>query len=175
MKKYPDELAYNRSAAALEMNRENVEKARTILKAIIDKGKANESDLNLYAWYALLLPAPITDETIEIAHRGTDLSKNNFAIIHTLACVYAQAGKTSPARENLLKAMDAGQLDSPNSAVWLGFGLIAEQYGVMDAAERMYRRVEKDEFESTGSNYSIAQHHLMMLSSMTKPLVPTKR
>ncbi len=27
--------------------------------------------------------------------------------------------------------------------MWFGFALIAEQYGVLDAAEQMYSRVEK--------------------------------
>lgn len=164
MKQYPDELAYTRSAAALEADRGNIEKSRTILKKIIDQGKATESDLNLYAWYALLRPEPIDDETIEIAHRADDLSKNNFSILHTVACVYAQAGKTSQAREYLLKAMEAAQLEEPDSAVWFGFGLIAEQYGILDAAEKMYRRVEKPEVDSVSSNYAIAQKHLAMLN-----------
>jgi transglutaminase-like putative cysteine protease/tetratricopeptide (TPR) repeat protein len=169
MKQYPDELDYTRSSAALELDRGNIEKSRAILKGIIDKGKATESDLNQYAWYALMLPQPITDETIEVANRANDLSKNNFSIIHTVACIYAQAGKTSQAREYLLKAMEAGQLEEPDSAVWFGFGLIAEQYGAFDAAESMYRRVEKPEFESVSSNYAIAQKRLELLSSAKAP------
>lgn len=165
MKQYPDEQAYTRSAAELEADRKQAEKSRAILKGIIDKGDATASDLNQYAWYALLVPAPITDKTLELAHRADELSKNNFNIIHTLACVYAQAGKTSQAREYLLKAMEAAQLEEPNSEVWFGFGLIAEQYGVLDAAESMYRRVEKPEFEYTSSTYAIAQQHLAMLKN----------
>jgi tetratricopeptide (TPR) repeat protein len=104
-----------------------------------------------------------------LAHRANDLSKNNnFSIIHTLACVYAQAGKTGQAREYLLKAMDAAQLEEPNSEVWFGFGLIAEQYGAADAADSMYHRVEEPEFEYPGSSYVLAQQHLGALYSRTK-------
>lgn len=157
MGQYPDELAYTRSAAALEADRGQTEKSREILKGIIDRGQAAEDDLNLYAWYALLLPNPITDETLDMAHRANDLSKNNnFNVLHTLACVHAQAGKTSQAREYLLKAMDAAKLEEPNSEVWFGFGLIAEQYGAVDAADSMYHRVEKPEFEHPGSSYVLS-------------------
>jgi tetratricopeptide (TPR) repeat protein/transglutaminase-like putative cysteine protease len=164
IQKYPDEMAYVRSAAQLALNRGEMEKSREITKTIIDKGKSNEQDLNLYAWYALFLPGPIATETLDIAHRASDLSKNNsFSILHTLACVYAQAGKTTQAREYLLKAMDAGHMEEPDPAIWLGFALIAEQYGIFDAAGTMYRRVEKTKFEVPGSNYSVAQQHLALL------------
>jgi len=165
MQKYPDEIAYVRSAAQLAVYRGEIEKSREITKTIIDKGKSTEQDLNLYAWYALFLPGPIATETLDMAHRASDLSKNsNFSILHTLACVYAQAGNTSQAREYLLRAMDAAHLEEPDSAIWLGFALIAEQYGIVDAAGTMYRRVEKSKFEAPGSNYAIAQQHLAQLA-----------
>jgi transglutaminase-like putative cysteine protease/tetratricopeptide (TPR) repeat protein len=166
---HPDELAYVRSSAQLAAYRNQFVKAREIIKGISDKGQANGSDLNLYSWYALELPGPIDQDTIDTAIRANDLTKNsNYAILHTLACVYAQAGKTSEARELLLKAMDAGSLEEPNSAVWLGFGLIAEQYGVLDAAESMFGRVEKDKVESPASNFSIAESHLEALHNAAK-------
>jgi tetratricopeptide (TPR) repeat protein len=166
MQEYPDEIAYVRSAAQLGLYRGDIEKSRGITKAIIDKGKGNEQDMNLYAWYALFLPGPVATETLDMAHRASDLSKNsNFSILHTLACVYAQAGKPSQAREYLLKAMDAAHMEEPDSAIWLGFALIAEQYGIVDAAGTMYRRVEKTKFEAPGSNYSVAQQHLAQLAT----------
>ena len=118
----------------------------------------------LQAEYALLLPGPIEQSAIDVAQRANDLSKNaNFAILHTLACVDAEAGKTSQARDLLLKAMDSLHLEEPNSEVWFGFALIAEQYGVLDAAEQMYSRVEKPKVDYPGTSYVIAQQHLTML------------
>jgi len=176
MRQYPDELEYTRSAAALEANRGRTQKSREILKGIIDKGKATKDDLNLYAWSALLLSDPITDETLDVAHRANDLGKNNsFDVLHTLACVYAQAGKTGQAREYLLKAMDAAQLEEPNSEVWFGFGLIAEQYGAVDAAVSMYHRVEEPEFEYPGSSYVLSQRHLAAMGIMAKSLTDSSK
>lgn len=164
IQEYPDELAYVRSSARLAAYRGQFGRSRDIIKGIMDKGQATETDLNLYAWYALLLPGPIEQSAIDVAQRANDLSKNaNFAILHTLACVDAQAGKTSQARDLLLKAMDTLHLEEANSEVWFGFALIAEQYGVLDAAEKMYSRVEKPKTDYPGTSYVIAQQHLTML------------
>ncbi len=161
---HPDELAYVRSSARLAAYRGQFRKSREITRTIIDKGQATENDLNLYAWYALLLPGPIEQDTIDVAQRANDLTKNaNFSILHTLACVYAQAGKTSQARDLLLKAMDALHIEEPNSEVWFGFAVIAEQYGVLDAAGKMFGRVEKPKFDYPGTSYAIAQQHLTAL------------
>jgi len=164
MREYPDELAYVRSSARLAAYRGQFGKSREIIKGIIDKGQASQDDQNLYAWFALLLPESIEEKTIEVAQRANELSKNsNFAILHTLACIDAQAGRTSQARDLLLKAMDVQHLEEPNSEVWFGFALIAEQYGVLDAAEKMYSRVEKPKVEYPGTSYVIAQQHLARL------------
>jgi len=162
---HPEELAYVRSAARIAAYRGQFENARSIIKSLIDKGQANSEDLNLYAWFALALANPIDQEAIDTAIRATDLSKDSFAIQHTLGCVYAQAGKTSQARELLLKAMDDLHLEEPNSEIWFGFGLIAEQYGILDAAQKMFGRVEKPEMEYPASSYALAQKHLADLKN----------
>jgi D-alanyl-D-alanine dipeptidase len=90
----------------------------------------------------------------------------NFGEIHTLACIYAFQGKTSEARQLLLKAMTAGNFSEPNSEIWYGFGSIYEQYGVKDAAMEAYRKVEKPEGAiSPTSTYILAQAHLKILGA----------
>jgi len=164
MQSNPDEFAYVRSAAELAIYRGQREKSREITRGMIDKGRANEQDFNLYAWNALFLPGPIDAETLDFANRANELTKgSNFSILHTLACVYAQAGKTSQAREYLLKAMDVSHMEEPDPAIWLGFALIAEQYGIFDAADTMYQRVEPSKLEYPNSNYAVAKQHLAQL------------
>ena len=170
MKDHPDEMAYLRSDAELFAFRGQFAKSREILKTIADKGQATSGDMNQYAWYALLVPGPIEQETIDIALRANDLAKNNFALLHTLGCVYAQAGKPSQARELLLNAMDAARLEEPNSEVWFGFGLIAEQYGQTDAAQEMFARVEKPKMEFPAATYDLAQGHLAALRNSAPKL-----
>ncbi len=171
MHQYPDELAYVRSSANLAAYRGDFAKSREILKGIIDKGQSQESDLNSYAWNALYLPGPIDQDSLDVAERANELTKNaNFAILHTLACLEAQAGKPNQARELLLKAMTAQNLEEPNEAVWFGFGLIAEQYGVNDAAEKMFKLVEKPKIDQPTSTYALAQQHLAALHKVaTEP------
>jgi len=167
---YPDELTYVRSSAALAIRRGQFDVARAILKGIIDKGEASAVDLNDYSWYALALQKPIDQDSIDMALRANDLSRNAFALQHTLGCLYAQAGRTKEARELLLQAMESLKLEEPNGEVWFGFGLIAEQYGMIGTAQQMFARVEKPKQVYSGSTYSFAQHHLSALgSSMVSP------
>jgi hypothetical protein len=41
---------------------------------------------------------------------------------------------------------------------------MAEDYGIADAAARMYKRAEKLKFEQPDSTYSLAQRHLQALN-----------
>jgi transglutaminase-like putative cysteine protease/Tfp pilus assembly protein PilF len=157
---------YIRSAAELAAYRGDYTRARELLKTLIEKSKATQGDLNSYAWDALFLAAPVAQDSLEAAERANQLSKNSeFSILHTLACIYAEAGKPAQGREVLLKAMEAGSLEEPNSAVWLALGEIAEQYGEVDAARAMYARVEKEQVDYPGSNHALAQQHLQALKN----------
>jgi tetratricopeptide (TPR) repeat protein len=166
LQKHSDEPEYIRSKASLELFRGNVEQARALLKTLIDSGKASTSDLNQFAWFALQPPAKVDQDAVEAAERANSLTQNtNFGIMHTLACLYAEQGKTKEARELLLKAMDVSALPEPNSSVWFALGQIAEQYGEASAARAIYARVEKSDFEVPGTSYAMAQQRLAVLKS----------
>ena len=166
LQKHPDDPDYIRSAAMLARYRGDVRRARELLKGLKDRGKTTPSDLNWYAWDALMLPGPVDQDSLDAAQRANDLTKNgSFAILHTLACLYAEAGKPGQARELLLKAMDAAKLEEPDSEVWFAYGKIAEQYGETEAARIMYARVEKPESASPGSSYELAQKRLLALKA----------
>jgi len=163
MREQPDEAEYVRSAAQLAAYRRQFQKSREIIRGLIDKGQATANDLNLYAWYALLIPHPVEQDTIDAALRANDLTNyTNFTMLQTLGCVYAAAGRTSQSRELLLKAMDSIHL-VPNSEVWFGLGLIAEQYGELAAAAQMFDRVGRSDLDTPGTPYSLAQQHLAEL------------
>lgn len=164
--KQPDEAEYVRSEAELARSRSDYAKARQIIKGLMDRSKATQSDLNSYAWDALYLREPVGQDSVDAAERANQLSKNaNFSIMHTLACVYAQTGKAAQARDLLLKAMDVGLIEEPDSSIWLAQGEIAEQYGEMDAARSIYARVDKSEVETPTSNYVLAQMRLGALKT----------
>jgi len=135
--------------------------ARAIEQLLIDKAKASAGDYNNYAWTSLF-DGKVDPESVKAAQQANMLGKNSsFDEMHTLACIYAYQGKTSEARELLLKAMTAGNLSEPNSAIWYGFGSIYEQYGVNDAAIEAYRKVDKPEGPiSPTDTYVLAQMRL---------------
>ena len=111
--------------------------------------------------------AKVDADIIKAAQEATMLTKNSsFAELHTLACVYASAGKSAEARDALLKAMALQNLSEPNSAVWYGFGSIYEQYGVNDAAIEAYKKVERPEGRlGPTSTYALAQLRLKALDA----------
>jgi tetratricopeptide (TPR) repeat protein len=140
--------------------------ARSIVQQLIDIGKATANDYNTYAW-TTLFDDKVDDAALKYAQQSNALGNNtNFSIMHTLACIYAHQGKTAEAKDILLKAMTVDNLSEPNSAVWLAFGLIYEQYGVNDAAMDAYKKVEKPlgRFDPE-SNYLLAQAHLKAMIS----------
>lgn len=164
MAKHPEEDGYTRSAVLLALYHGDFVHSRELIKSLMDRGKATTSDMNSYAWADLFQPSKIDQDSIEAAERANQMTKNaNFAIMHTLACLYAREGKPAQARELLLKAMDAGNLEEPDSSVWLAYGMIAEQYGATDSARAMYARVEKPTTEAPESNYQLAHQLLASL------------
>lgn len=118
-------------------------RARRSLRVVVDSGLALAADYNMYAWLSLF-HGTVDAQALDAAQQANLLTQNmSFATLHTLACVYAAQGKTTEARQLLLQAMSSGNLSEPNSAIWFGFGLIYEQYGVPEAAIAAYKRVEK--------------------------------
>ena len=91
--------------------------------------------LNNLAWESLFT-GKVTDDDIATAVKATQLQKDAPDILHTLACLYAETGKTKEAHDLLLRAMDDWNLDEPNDEVWYVLGRIAEQYGERDIGPR---------------------------------------
>ncbi|MGO9325081.1 MAG: DUF3857 domain-containing protein [Terracidiphilus sp.] len=105
-------------------------------------GQENAEILNGLAWDALFT-GKVTDDDVATAVKATQLQKDAPDILHTLACLYAETGKTKEAHDLLLRAMDVWNLDEPNDEVWYVLGRIAEQYGERDIAIADYRKLKK--------------------------------
>jgi tetratricopeptide (TPR) repeat protein len=142
--------------------------ARKAEQAVLDSGKATSSDYNSYAWLGLF-DNHVGEAEMKAAQQSNMLSKNgSFADLHTLACIYAALGRTTEARQVLAEAMEAGNVGTPNSAVWYALGLIYEQYGETDAALGAYRRVQAHEFDDhtyidPSATYVLAQARMKAL------------
>ena len=128
----------------IDANRGDVAAARTVSKQLAGLGKEDAMVLNDDSWYALF-SGKVEQADVAEAIRATELEKDSPAILHTLACLYAEVGNTKDSREVLLRAMDDWDLIEPNDQVWYVLGRIAEQYGERDIAIADYRRLDKPE------------------------------
>jgi transglutaminase-like putative cysteine protease/Flp pilus assembly protein TadD len=149
-----------------EANRSNFAAARGWAQKLIDQGKENAGLLNNIAWYALFT-GKVEDADIATAIKSTQMAKDNPSILHTLACLYAEVGRTKEAHDLLLRGMDDMNLDEPNDAYWYAFGRIAEQYGEREIAIADYRKLEKPKraLEIPTSTYRLAQMRLKIMGA----------
>ncbi|HTD13012.1 MAG TPA: DUF3857 domain-containing protein [Steroidobacteraceae bacterium] len=132
---------------------------------VVANGSSVPQDMNQLAWVSLFFDRPGGPD-VETAVRAAQLAGNSPSVLHTLGCVYAEAGKTREARATLLQSMDARNLVQPNSVFWYGFGRIAEQYGEREIALADYAKVTAPadpalEYDST---YRLAQNRKRALT-----------
>ncbi len=149
----------------IEASRANYVAARGWIQKLIDQGKENASLLNSMAWFALYT-GKVDQADVATATKATQMDQNSAAILHTLACVYAETGKTKEAHDLLLRAMDELNLDEPDDDYWYAFGRIAEQYGERDVAISDYRKLAKpkDAMLISTSSYQLAQNRTKAMS-----------
>jgi transglutaminase-like putative cysteine protease/Flp pilus assembly protein TadD len=150
----------------IEADRGNFAAARGWAQKLIDRGKENAGLLNNIAWYALFT-GKVVDADIAAAIKSTQLAKDDPSILHTLACLYAETGKTKEAHDLLLRGMDDMNLDEPNDAYWYAFGRIAEQYGEREIAIADYRKLEKPKqlLTISTSTWRLAQMRLKAMNA----------
>ena len=67
------------------------------------------------------------------------------AFLHTLACLYAEQGRTAEAYRIILQSIGARADEAPSAEDWYVFGRLAEQYGLPDVARKYYRKVARPE------------------------------
>lgn len=163
----PDAL---RSKSNIEVARGNYAASRTWLDKLDQSGHQDAELLNEIAWIALYT-GHVDQKDIETGIKATQLAKDNPHILHTLACDYAEVGKTTEARDLLLRSMDDLNLDAPNDDYWYAFGRIAEQYGERDIAIADYRKLEKpkEPLAIPTSSWELAQMRLKVLKADAAP------
>jgi tetratricopeptide (TPR) repeat protein len=150
----------------IEADRGNFTAARGWAQKLIDQGKEDASLLNSSAWFALFT-GKVDQADIDMSIKSTQLAKDNASILHTLACLYAEAGKTKEAHDLLLRGMDDLNLDEPDDNYWYAFGRIAEQYGEREIAIADYRKLEKPKevLAIPTSTYRLAQTRLKAMNA----------
>jgi len=155
-----------RSAVAAE----NYALARERSIKIEATDRVEASDYNGRAWFSLFTGKTDSSD-VEAATKAAQMSKSSPGILHTLACVYAELGKTKEARELLIQAMDLLYLEEPDDNYWYGLGRIAEQYGEVQTATEDYQAVKKPWLAESipSSSYRLAQMRLEQLTTQRGP------
>jgi tetratricopeptide (TPR) repeat protein/transglutaminase-like putative cysteine protease len=150
----------------IEANRGDFAAAHSWGEKLLALGQENAETLNGLAWDALFT-GKVTDDDVATAVKATQLQKDAPDILHTLACLYAETGKTKEAHDLLLRAMDDWNLDEPNDEVWYVLGRIAEQYGERDIAIADYRKMKKPQEIITipTSTWRLAQMRLTAMGA----------
>ena len=150
----------------IESARSNFDAARTWARKIVSQGKEDAGVLNSIAWFALYT-GKVSQDDIATAIKATQMAKDNPAILHTLACLYAESGQPKDAHDLLLRGMDELNLDVPDDDYWYGFGRIAEDYGEREIAIADYQKLAKpkDPMAIPTSTWVLAQSRLKALGA----------
>lgn len=166
LERLPDDDVAIRAGSSLALDRGHWIRLREWTERLNKAGKGGPGDDNNLAW-AILVEKGATDEALQIAERGMAQIKSSFPILHTAAALYADAGRISEAREYLVQAMDAAQIDEPNSECRFVLGRIAEQLGFPAAARAQYTRVQSSSKNADDdvlfSTYALAQRRMARL------------
>jgi tetratricopeptide (TPR) repeat protein len=159
--RFKDDVSALRMVAAVALTFGDADRCISITKGIVDSGRAEPSDYNQLAW-ADLIAGKVTAASIETANKGVAAANPSTAILHTFAAVAAEIGREAEARAALLQRMKLAGADEPDDDEWYVFGRIAEQYGLLDEAETMYRRLAKPKIEAVipVTSYGLAQRRL---------------
>lgn len=129
---------------------------------LLSSSKVAAGDLNDHAWASLFAEADL-DAALDSATRAAAQTPDSHAILNTLAAVYAEQGKSSEARDTLLKSLEKLESDQPSDSDWYVIGRIAENYGVRDAAAEAYAKIAKPE-RTNSSVWELAQRRLKAMN-----------
>jgi tetratricopeptide (TPR) repeat protein len=164
LKSAPDDVAALRSLELDWAAQGNYAEAYEQALRITANSESGPGDINQAAWISLFY-SRLGGPDIDSATKAVQAAENSPANLHTLACVYAELGKTKEAREVLLQAMDARALPQPDAIHWYALGRIAEQYGEREIALADYAKVAAPTDPATVSlsTYHLAQVRIAAL------------
>ncbi|MGH9788804.1 MAG: hypothetical protein ACRD4U_08910, partial [Candidatus Acidiferrales bacterium] len=147
LERLPNDVAGLRTLAQVAQRRGDFAEATRLHRQLVEAGKAEAGDYNNMAWQALFDPGA-TAEALELGQRAERISQSKDAgILHTVACLYAEAGRTTEARQVALQAMEIANMEEPSESFWFVFGRIAEEFGEVEAAKAAYRRAIPEKLE----------------------------
>jgi tetratricopeptide (TPR) repeat protein len=150
----------------------DLDRAEAQLRQSVQGGKASANDFNQLAWL-LLERGKVDDATLDFGQRAATLSDyRQPAFLHTLACLYAETGRTAEAYRIILQSIGARADEAPAAEDWYVFGRLAEQYGLPDLARKYYRKVAlpKGPDGEPMSTHALAARRLAALGDEKRPV-----
>lgn len=141
------------------------EDADRIFKKMIRKNLLDAGDYNNYAWMGLFRPE-LTELDFSNARKAASMVNGRRSyILHTIAALYAEAGRCQEARTMLDEEIEITNEAEINSGEWYVLGRIAEEYGIIDFAIEAYNKVEKPEYPQFDhqSTWFLAQKRLQII------------
>lgn len=140
--KVPDDLLGQNTLAELAVRKGDFDEAERIFQRVLDSGKADADQYNEAAWIALFR-GRVDERTMEMAQRAASLSEyQDYSILHTLATVYAEQGKSAEAYRVILQALEV-KGGEPGVPDWYVFGRLAEHYGLPEVARSYYEKARE--------------------------------
>lgn len=138
--------------------------AREAYEKAIRAGSASPSVYNQAAWLSLF-PGGAPDKGLEWALLAAErTSHRDPSILHTLAAVYAETGKTDEARATLRSLVDMHEEGVPRDIDYFILGRVAEHHGLDDVAREAYARLKKPSSNDPTSTYALAEARLAAIA-----------
>ncbi|WP_394845873.1 DUF3857 domain-containing protein [Pendulispora brunnea] len=144
--------------AQLEDRTGHFDEAGKTWRKLLDAGRASELVYNNAAWSGLFQGKPTEQADIDVVLQGTKTPWGNTVnALHTLAMLYADAGRANEARQTLQLVVDKQESHVLEPKDYLVLGRIAELYGLEDLARDAYDRVTKSPGGSLSTSWDLAQ------------------
>ncbi|MGZ8811002.1 MAG: transglutaminase domain-containing protein, partial [Thermoanaerobaculia bacterium] len=163
LKMIPKDQDALRALAENSMTAGDYATADRYYRQILQELEPSPVEYNEIAWNALLagrdLEAALENARQALSSGGT----GSPALLHTVAAIYAELGKSMEARDALLQSIDIAGREDPSPADWYVLGRIAENYGATDAALAAYRKVDKPKVADAGATYVLAARRMKAL------------
>lgn len=113
-----------------------------VLTQLENQGLATAAHYNLLAWISIFKEEGVKDRDLLYARKAVTLSESkNSAILHTLATLYAIAGKCNEAVKLLDQLEELSPTGRYQTSDWFLYGLIAQQYGSEETAEAAFGKI----------------------------------
>jgi tetratricopeptide (TPR) repeat protein/transglutaminase-like putative cysteine protease len=144
------------------MHRRAYDEALTYMGQVTEGPEVTPIDYNEHAWLALFGKLPL-ETAIEEARQGLSSIPNSYAILNTLAALYAEHGKSSEAHDTLLQSLAQRKDGAVEGPDWYVLGRIAENYGIQDVAREAYALAKVGDTDNPGSTFELAQKRLAVL------------